>query len=166
MVIIVCLFVMPQSHIHLQTLRMIRKADPHQSVHSVTIRNYTYLIRRVRNSSYLIRKTCSIRAQILINIKKSSADEQNAIIRKSRHSYVSICTLSVAKRIKAYHSANDPELRTDTVLFGSLALVTVSYYLVQRIVTGGYFQKHFHTENLRSNTYRYLFMQIVADSCE
>ena len=73
---------------------------------------------------------------------------------------------SVTKRIKTYHSANDPELRTDTVLFRSLPLVTVSYYLVHRIDTNGYFQKRFHTESLRSNADRYLFMQIVADSCE
>ena len=62
--------VMPQSHTHLRTLRMIRKARPQRSVHSVTIRNYTYIIRRVRNSSYLIRKSRSIRAKILKNIKK------------------------------------------------------------------------------------------------
>ena len=61
---------MPQSHTHLRTLRMIRKARPQRSVHSVTIRNYTYIIRRVRNSSYLIRKSRSIRAKILKNIKK------------------------------------------------------------------------------------------------
>ena len=61
---------MPQSHTHLRILRMIHKAHPHRSVHSVTIRNYTYLILRVRNSSYLIRKTRSIRSQILKNIKK------------------------------------------------------------------------------------------------
>ena len=73
---------------------------------------------------------------------------------------------SVTKRIKTYHSANDPELLTDTVLFESLPLVTVSYDLVQRIVTNGYFQKRFHTESLRSNTDRYVFMQIVADSCQ
>ena len=91
-----CPGLMPQSHTHLRTLRMIRKAHPHRSVHSVTIRNYTYLIRRVRNSSYLIRKTRSIRAQILKNIKKSSADEQNAIIRNSWHSYVSIRISSVS----------------------------------------------------------------------
>ena len=52
------------------------------------------------------------------------------------------------------------------VLFGSLPLVTVSYNLVQRIVTDGYFQKRFYTESVRSNTDRYLFMQIVADSCQ
>ena len=87
---------MPQSHTHLRTLRMIRKAHPNRSVHSVTTRNYTYLIRRVPYSSYLIRKTHSIRAQIFKNIKKSSADEQNAIIRNSRHSCVSIRILSVS----------------------------------------------------------------------
>ena len=31
---------MPQSHTHLRTLQMIRKAHPHRSVHSITIRNY------------------------------------------------------------------------------------------------------------------------------
>ena len=60
---------MPQSHTHLRTLRMIRKSHPHQSVHSVIIRNYRYLIRRVRNSSYLIHKTRYIRANTLKNIK-------------------------------------------------------------------------------------------------
>ena len=64
------LALMPQSHTHLRTLRMIRKARPQRSVHSVTIRNYTYIIRRVRNSSYLIRKSRSIRAKSLKNIKK------------------------------------------------------------------------------------------------
>ena len=77
----------------IRTLRMIRKAHPHRSVHSVTIRNYTYLIRRVRNSSYLIRKTLSIRAQIFEKYQKSSADEQSVIIRNSRHSYVNIYIL-------------------------------------------------------------------------
>ena len=47
------------THTHLRTLQMIRKAHPHRSVHSVTFRNCMYLIRRVLNSSYLIRKTQS-----------------------------------------------------------------------------------------------------------
>ena len=157
--------VMPQSHTHLRTLRMIRKAHPHRSVHSVTIRNYTYLIRRHRNSSYLPQDPFHPRPNFE-KYQKSSADEQNAIIRNSRHSDVSIRISSVTKRIKTYRSANDPELRTNTVLFGSLHLVTVSYYLIQRIVTDGYFRKRFHTESLRSNTDRYLFMQIVVESCE
>ena len=58
----------PVTHTHLQTLRMIHKALPQLSVHSVTIR----IASREGNSSYLIRnlpKTLSIRAQILKNIK-------------------------------------------------------------------------------------------------
>ena len=44
-------------------------------------------------------------------------------------------------RIKTYHSAVNPKLRTGTVSFGSFPLVTLSYL-------------------------SYLYTQIVADSCE
>ena len=49
-----------------------------------------------------------------------------------------------SKRIKTYHSAVDSKLRTGTVLFGSLPVVTLSY--------------------LSHSVYFYLYTQIVADS--
>ena len=53
-----------------------------------------------------------------------------------------------SKRIKTYHSAVDPKLRTGTVSFGSLPLVhvTLSYNRIRRFF--------------------YLYTQMVADSCE
>ena len=65
--------VMPQSHTHLRTrghLRMVRKSRPQLSVHSVTIRISSAENVTVRILSATYRKTLSIRAQILKNIKK------------------------------------------------------------------------------------------------
>ena len=58
------------SHTHLRTLRMIRKARPQLSVHSVTkrITSAEYVTVRILSATY--RKAISIRAQILKNIKK------------------------------------------------------------------------------------------------
>ena len=61
---------MPQSHTHLRTLRMIRKARPQLSAHSVTIRITSAENVIVRILSATNRKALSIRAQILKNIKK------------------------------------------------------------------------------------------------
>ena len=63
-------FVMPQSHTHLRTLRMVRKARPQLSAHSVTIRITSAENVTVRILSATYRKALSIRAQILKNIKK------------------------------------------------------------------------------------------------
>ena len=60
----------PQSHTHLRTLRMVRKARPQLSVHSVTIRITSAENVTVRILSATYRKVISIRAQILKNIKK------------------------------------------------------------------------------------------------
>ena len=61
---------MPQSHTHLRTLWMVRKARPQLSVQSVTIRitSAEYVTVRIFFATY--RKALSIRAQILKNIKK------------------------------------------------------------------------------------------------
>ena len=61
---------MPQSHTHLQTLRMVRKAHPQLSVHSVTIRISSAEYVTVRILSATVRMTLSIRPQSLKNIKK------------------------------------------------------------------------------------------------
>ena len=61
---------MPQSHTHIRTLRMVRKARPQLSAHSVTIRITSAENVTVRILSATYRKTLSIRAQILKNIKK------------------------------------------------------------------------------------------------
>ena len=61
---------MPQSHTHLRTLRMVRKACPQLSAHSVTIRITSAANVTVRILSATYRKAISIRAQILKNIKK------------------------------------------------------------------------------------------------
>ena len=71
---------MPQSHTHLRTLRMIRKARPQRSVHSVTIRNYTYII-----TVHIYPQESFHPRQNFEKYQKSSADEQNAIICNSRH---------------------------------------------------------------------------------
>ena len=65
-----CLCLMPQSHTHLRTLRMVRKARPQLSAHSVTIRITSAEKVTVRILSATYRKVLSIRAQILKNIKK------------------------------------------------------------------------------------------------
>ena len=65
-----CMSVMPQSHTHLRTLRMVRKARPQLSVHFVTIRITSAENVTVRILSATYRKAISIRAQILKNIKK------------------------------------------------------------------------------------------------
>ena len=62
--------VMPQSHTHLRTLRMVRKARPQLSAHSVTIRITSAENVAVRILSATYRKALSIGAQILKNIKK------------------------------------------------------------------------------------------------
>ena len=61
---------MPQSNTHLRTPRMVRKARPQLSVHSVTIRitSAEWVTVRILPATY--RKDFSIRAQILKNIKK------------------------------------------------------------------------------------------------
>ena len=86
----------PVPHTHLRTLRMIRKARPQLSIHFVTIRisSAEYVTVRILSATY--RKTISIRAQILKNIKKSSADENNAMMRKARQEYVIIRIVSVS----------------------------------------------------------------------
>ena len=61
---------MPQSHTHLRTLRMVRKARPQLSVHSVAIRITSVENVTVRILSATDRNAISIRAQILKNIKK------------------------------------------------------------------------------------------------
>ena len=61
---------MPQSHTHLRTLRMVRKARPQLSAHSVTIRITSAENVTVRILSATYRKAFSIRSQILKNIKK------------------------------------------------------------------------------------------------
>ena len=61
---------MPQSHTHLRTLRMVRKALTQLSVHFVTIRITSAGNVTVRILSATHRKAISIRAQILKNIKK------------------------------------------------------------------------------------------------
>ena len=61
---------MPQSHTHLQTLRMVRKARPQLSAHSVSIRITSAENVTVRILSTTYRKAFSICAQILKNIKK------------------------------------------------------------------------------------------------
>ena len=75
---------------------MVRKARPQLSVHSVTIRITSAENVTVRILSETNRKTISIRAQILKNIKKSSADENNAMIRNARQEYVIIRFLPVS----------------------------------------------------------------------
>ena len=89
---------------------MVRKACPQLSVHSVTIRiaSAEYVTVRILSATY--RKALSIRGQILKNIKKVL-----------RISYLYLIG------IKTYHSAVEPKLRTGTVSFGSLPLVTLSY---------------------------------------
>ena len=78
----------PQSHTHLRTLRMVRKASLQLSVHSVTIciTSSEYVTVLILSATY--RKAFSIRAQILKNNKKSSADETNAMIRNATQGYV------------------------------------------------------------------------------
>ena len=67
------------------------------------------------------------------------------MMRNARQEYVITRILSVS-HIKTYHSAVDPKLRTVTVSFGKLPLVTLSY--------------------LSHSAYFYLYTQIVVDSCE
>ena len=61
---------MPQSHTHLRTMRMVRKARPQLSVHSVMMRITSPENVTVRILSATYYKAISIRAQILKNIKK------------------------------------------------------------------------------------------------
>ena len=61
---------MPQSHTHLRTLRMVRKAHPQLSAHSVTKRITSAENVTVRILSATYRKALSISAPILKNIKK------------------------------------------------------------------------------------------------
>ena len=77
---------MPQSHTHLRTLRMI---SPSATIRS--FRNDTYLIRRERNSSYLIRNLPQGTFHPRPNFEKyqkSSADENNAKMRNAWQEYV------------------------------------------------------------------------------
>ena len=60
----------PVTHTHLRTLRMVRKARPQLSADSVTIRIISAENVKVRILSATYRKALSIRAKILINIKK------------------------------------------------------------------------------------------------
>ena len=60
----------PVTHTHLRTLRMVRKARPQLSAHSVTIRITSAENVTVRILSATYRRALSIRAQILKNIKK------------------------------------------------------------------------------------------------
>ena len=76
---------------------MVRKARPQLSVHSVTIRITSPENGTVRILSATYRKSISIRAQILKNIKKSSADENNAMMRNAWQEYVIIRILSVSR---------------------------------------------------------------------
>ena len=87
---------MPQSHTHLRTLRMVRKAGPQLSVHSVTIHISSAENVTVRILSATYRKALSIRAQILKKYQKSSADESNAMMRNTRQEYVIIRIISVS----------------------------------------------------------------------
>ena len=63
-------YLMPQSHTQLRILRMVRKARPQLSVHSVAIHitPAEYVTVRILSATY--RKAISIRAHILKNIKK------------------------------------------------------------------------------------------------
>ena len=64
-----------------------------------SFRNDTYHIRRVRNSSYLIRNLPQgpfHPRQNFEKYEKSSADENNAMIRNARQEYVSIRIVSVS----------------------------------------------------------------------
>ena len=72
------------------------------------------------------------------------------MMRKARQEYVIIRILSVSHShqnvLKPIIPHVNPNLRTGTVSFGSLPLVTLSY--------------------LSQTAYFYLYTQIVADSCE
>ena len=89
-------WVMPQSHTHLRTLRMVRKARPQLSVHTVTIRitsaeNVTvhYIIRNLPQVHFYPRPNFE-------KYQKSSADENNAMMRNARQEYVITRILSVS----------------------------------------------------------------------
>ena len=88
---------MPQSHTHLRTLRMVRKARPQLSVHSVTIRITSAENVSVRILSPTYRKAILIRAQILKNIKKDlRMKTTQMMMRNARQEYVIIRILSVS----------------------------------------------------------------------
>ena len=81
---------------HLRTLGMVRKARPQLSVHSVTIRITSAESVSVCIFSATYHKALSIRTQILKNIKSILADENNAVMRNARQSYVIIRIASVS----------------------------------------------------------------------
>ena len=97
---------------------MVCKARPQLSVHSVMI--------RIPSAEYV---TGHFHPRPNFEkYQKSSADENNEMMRNTRQEYVIIRILSVShSRIKTYHSAVDPNLRTGTVSLGSLPLVMFSY---------------------------------------
>ena len=82
---------MPQSHTHLRTLRMVRKARPQLSVHSVTIRisSAENVTRNLPQGHFHPRPNFE-------KYQKSSADENNAMMRNARQEHVSIRILSVS----------------------------------------------------------------------
>ena len=149
---------MPQSHTHLRTLQMIRKAHPHRSVHSVTL--------CISSAESLTVRILSARPNHprpnFEKYQKRSADEQIAIIRNSRQAYVGIRISSVTKRIKTYHSANDPELRTDTSYldrsFSNGKLLSRSAYCYGRLLS----EVFSHGEL----AFQYVQIPIYADRCK
>ena len=99
---------------------MVRKARPQLSVHIRRQRNRMYLIRNLPQGHFHLRPHFE-------KYQKSSADENNAMMRNARQEYVIIRILFASERIKTSHSAVYPKLPTGTVSFGSLPLVTLCY---------------------------------------
>ena len=84
--------IMLQSHAHLRTLRMVRKARPHLSIHSITIRITSTESITVRKLS---QRPFHPRPNFEKKTKNSFADENNAMVHNARHLYV-ISIISVS----------------------------------------------------------------------